>query len=56
MTDIITWLSFALQLMSMGWPFWGQVREQRIEKGEIEINLPGIRYHKSWVRSRDTQR
>lgn len=56
MSDILAWVSLALQLQSMGWPFWGKVREERIEMGETEINLGVYRRHVTWVRRRDALR
>ncbi|MFG1225659.1 hypothetical protein [Xanthobacter wiegelii] len=56
MSDILAWVSLALQLQSMGSPLWGQVREERIEVGETEINLGVYRRHVTWVRRRDALR
>ena len=56
MTDILAWVSFVLQVWSMGWPFTGQVRVKRTTMGESEINLGFYRRRVSWTQHRDTRR
>jgi hypothetical protein len=56
MFDIITLVSFALQLWSMWWPSVGRVRTSRTVTGEFEVNLGFIRYRMTWSQRRHAQR
>ncbi|HEV2556967.1 MAG TPA: hypothetical protein VGV17_24730 [Bosea sp. (in: a-proteobacteria)] len=56
MTELITWLSVALQLWEIGWPFRGQVRTTRTEMGEVEINLGFYRRRVCWTQRRVAKR
>ena len=56
MSDILSLVSFALQLWEMVRPLAGQVRSSRTETGESEINLGFYRRRVSWTQRRRAQR
>jgi hypothetical protein len=56
MTDILAWVSLALQLWTMGWPFWDQHCVTQTEQGESEINLGFYRRRVSWTQRRVARR
>jgi hypothetical protein len=57
MSDILAWVSFALQVYSTMLPGWPtRVRVQRCLVGEAELDLGFYRRRVVWTERRDTRR